>query len=78
MQIAQVPDRHEPDSAGEIDYSYIFDVLEREGYDGYIGLEYNPAGKVADVRLSWLFTYCRVNMIQHRKKLFCLFVFNNN
>ena len=52
MQIAQVPDRHEPDSAGEIDYSYIFDVLEREGYDGYIGLEYNPAGKVADVRLS--------------------------
>lgn len=44
MQIAQVPNRHEPDSAGEMDYSYIFQLLEELNYDGYIGLEYIPKG----------------------------------
>ena len=44
MQIAQVPGRHEPSSAGEVNFPYIFKVLEEQGYDGYIGLEYNPAG----------------------------------
>ena len=42
MQLAQVPDRHEPNSDGEINYRYIFKVLRKSGYDGYIGLEYKP------------------------------------
>ena len=40
IQIAQVPDRHEPDSEGEINYPYVLKVIEESGYDGWIGLEY--------------------------------------
>lgn len=44
MQLAQVPGRHEPNSAGEVNFTYLFKLLEELGYEGYIGLEYNPAG----------------------------------
>ncbi len=44
IQIAQAPDRHGPDSDGEINYKYVFSLLEKFGYDGYIGLEYKPLG----------------------------------
>ncbi|XP_078671840.1 putative hydroxypyruvate isomerase [Branchiostoma floridae x Branchiostoma belcheri] len=44
MQVSQVPGRAEPDSEGEVNYCYVFSVLESVGYDGWIGLEYNPAG----------------------------------
>lgn len=47
MQIAQVPERNEPDSPGELNYCYLFDVLEKLGYKGYIGCEYKPLGKMA-------------------------------
>ena len=40
IQIAQVPDRHEPDSEGEINYQYVLKVIEQSGYSGWIGLEY--------------------------------------
>ncbi|XP_005090132.1 putative hydroxypyruvate isomerase [Aplysia californica] len=53
IQIAQVPDRGEPDETGEINYPYVFSVLERVGYEGYIGLEYKPKGKTED-GLKWL------------------------
>ena len=56
MQLAQVPDRHEPNSEGEINYRYIFKVLRESGYDGYIGLEYEPiAGTGYDCRSVSLF-----------------------
>uniref|UniRef100_A0ABM0ML82 Putative hydroxypyruvate isomerase n=1 Tax=Saccoglossus kowalevskii TaxID=10224 RepID=A0ABM0ML82_SACKO len=42
VQVAQVPNRGEPDSPGEINYTYIFKLLEDVGYDGYIGCEYTP------------------------------------
>lgn len=42
IQVAQVPNRNEPDTPGEIDYKYVFSLLEKEGYNGYIGLEYKP------------------------------------
>lgn len=52
VQIASVPDRHEPDE-GEIAYDHVFDVLDRVGYTGHVGCEYNPrAGTVAG--LGWL------------------------
>lgn len=45
VQIAQVPGRNEPDSAGELNYSYLFNTLEEHGYQGYIGCEYKPLGE---------------------------------
>jgi hydroxypyruvate isomerase len=52
MQIAGVPDRHEPDT-GEVNYSYIFDVIDEAGYTGWIGLEYIPLAETSE-GLAWL------------------------
>jgi hydroxypyruvate isomerase len=51
IQVAGVPGRHEPD-IGEINYGYLFDLLEARGYDGWIGCEYDPAGDTAS-GLEW-------------------------
>jgi hydroxypyruvate isomerase len=52
MQIAGVPERHEPDT-GEVNYPYLFALLEELGYAGWIGCEYRPrAGTSAG--LKWL------------------------
>lgn len=42
LQIAGVPERHEPD-VGELNYSYLFRLLDELGYQGWIGCEYRPA-----------------------------------
>ncbi|MGR4067026.1 hydroxypyruvate isomerase family protein [Halomonas sp. LR3S48] len=42
IQIAGVPERHEPD-VGEVHYPALFERLERLGYAGWIGCEYRPA-----------------------------------
>lgn len=47
IQIAQVPGRHEPDSPGELNFPYIFELLESLGYTGYVGCEYAPKGEWA-------------------------------
>ncbi|WP_324193141.1 TIM barrel protein, partial [Nocardia farcinica] len=52
IQIAGVPDRHEPD-VGEIHYPWVFDLLDRLGYDGYVGCEYRPRGDTS-AGLGWL------------------------
>ncbi|MCU0805264.1 MAG: hydroxypyruvate isomerase family protein [Burkholderiales bacterium] len=55
MQIAGVPERHEP-SLGEVNYPYLFDLIDALGYDGWIGCEYRPkAGTSAG--LGWLAPY---------------------
>ena len=41
IQIAGVPDRHEPDT-GELNYSGIFEHIDRIGYSGWIGCAYVP------------------------------------
>ena len=51
VQIAGAPERHEPDT-GEVRYSYILDLLDEIGYDGWVGCEYRPAGKTVD-GLGW-------------------------
>ena len=51
VQIAGVPGRHEPDN-GEINYAYLLDLLDRLGYDGWVGAEYRPAGDTA-AGLGW-------------------------
>jgi hydroxypyruvate isomerase len=42
IQIASVPQRHEPD-LGELNYAYLFSVLDELGYSGWVGCEYRPA-----------------------------------
>lgn len=55
VQIASVPDRHEPDE-GEINYQYIFDKLDKIGYDGYVGCEYKPRDETLN-GLGWFEQY---------------------
>ncbi len=52
IQIAGVPERHEP-NIGEINYPYLFDLMDELGYEGYVGCEYRPKGKTED-GLGWL------------------------
>lgn len=55
IQIASVPDRHEPD-VGEVNYLWLFDLLDTEGYTEAIGCEYHPAG-VTEEGLGWFAPY---------------------
>ena len=51
LQIAGVPERHEPD-LGEVNYPYLFALIDSLGYTGVIGAEYRPrAGTSAG--LGW-------------------------
>ncbi|XP_029004517.1 putative hydroxypyruvate isomerase isoform X13 [Betta splendens] len=56
IQVAQVPGRNEPDSAGELNYKYLFQTLEEHSYQGYIGCEYKPRGSTKD-GLGWIKDY---------------------
>ena len=51
MQLADAPGRHEP-GTGEIDYPSLFDLIDRVGYAGWIGCEYNPLVSTAE-SLQW-------------------------
>ena len=52
VQIAGVPERNEPD-VGEVNYPYLFRLLDELGYAGWVGCEYRPkAGTSAG--LGWL------------------------
>ena len=57
MQIAGVPDRHEPDS-GEVNYPFLFSLLDRLGYAGWIGCEYRPRNSTR-AGLGWLRPWLR-------------------
>ncbi|CRZ18247.1 2-oxo-tetronate isomerase [Mycolicibacterium neworleansense] len=52
LQIAGVPDRHEPDS-GELAIDYLLAVIDETGFDGWVGCEYRPAAGTSD-GLGWL------------------------
>lgn len=52
IQVAGVPDRHEPDQ-GEINYPYLFSLIDALGYDGWIGCEYRPIAGTSE-GLGWL------------------------
>jgi len=53
IQIAGVPGRNEP-NIGEINYEFLFKLLEELKYDGWIGCEYRPAQGTA-AGLGWLY-----------------------
>jgi 2-dehydrotetronate isomerase len=52
LQIAGVPNRNEPDH-GELDYGYLFALIDELGYDGWIGCEYRPRAGTSE-GLAWL------------------------
>ena len=55
VQVAGVPSRHEPDGE-ELNFPFLFDLLDRLGYAGYVGCEYRPrAGTEAG--LGWYAPY---------------------
>ena len=41
LQIAGVPDRHEPDT-GEVNYAHLFEVIDTLDFQGWVGCEYRP------------------------------------
>ncbi|POX45273.1 2-oxo-tetronate isomerase [Streptomyces sp. Ru72] len=55
LQIAGVPDRHEPD-LGELNVHHLFDVVDELGFDGWIGCEYIPRAGTSE-GLRWLDGY---------------------
>jgi hydroxypyruvate isomerase len=55
VQIAGVPARNEPDR-GEVNYGYLFSLMDELGYAGWVGCEYRPAGRT-DEGLGWLKTW---------------------
>ncbi len=57
MQVAGVPERHEPD-VGEVNYPYLFKLIDELGYNGWIGCEYRPR-KGTSEGLGWMKSYRR-------------------
>jgi hydroxypyruvate isomerase len=55
MQLAGVPDRHEPHE-GELAYPYLFELIDRLGYTGHIGCEYRPRAGTRE-GLGWVRGY---------------------
>ena len=51
LQIAGVPERHEPD-VGELHFPYLFALLDELGYGGHVGCEYRPRGSTS-AGLGW-------------------------
>jgi len=51
IQLADNPGRNEP-GTGEINYAYIFAMLDRIGYAGWIGCEYKPTA-TTEAGLGW-------------------------
>ena len=55
IQLADVPDRHEPGS-GEINFDFLLRRLDALGYSGWVGCEYNPRGDTLE-GLKWARPY---------------------
>jgi len=55
IQIADNPGRHEPGS-GEINYAFLLPLIDRLGYGGWVGCEYQPL-TTAEAGLAWIEPY---------------------
>ena len=51
LQLADNPGRNEP-GTGEINYRFLLDFIDSNGYDGWIGCEYKPKASTID-GLQW-------------------------
>ncbi|MFL6672008.1 MAG: hydroxypyruvate isomerase family protein, partial [Massilia sp.] len=52
IQLADVPGRHEP-GTGEINFPFLFRLLDELGYDGWVGCDYKPRADTL-AGLGWL------------------------
>ncbi|MCK0105744.1 hydroxypyruvate isomerase [Marinobacter sp. S0848L] len=52
VQFADNPGRHEP-GTGEINFSNVFEALDRMGYEGWASAEYRPSGATGQ-SMGWL------------------------
>jgi 2-dehydrotetronate isomerase len=57
IQIASVPSRHEPDDE-ELNYPFLFEEMDRLGYQGFVGCEYIPRAHTLD-GLGWFKPYTK-------------------
>lgn len=57
IQLADVPGRNEP-GTGEINFDFLLRHIDRLGYSGWIGCEYNPQGDTVE-GLKWAQPYLR-------------------
>ncbi|MDK1492667.1 TIM barrel protein, partial [Sinorhizobium sp. 7-81] len=57
IQVASIPSRHEPDGE-ELNCAYLFEEIDRLGYDGFVGCEYVPRGRTLD-GLDWFKPFSR-------------------
>ena len=55
IQIADVPERHEP-GTGEVNFDFLLAHLDAIGYSGWVGCEYNPRGDTRE-GLKWAKRY---------------------
>ncbi len=62
VQLADTPGRHEP-GTGEINYEFLFQHLDRIGYEGWIGCEYRPLA-TTEAGLSWARRWLRPRTVR--------------
>ena len=65
VQLADNPGRNEP-GTGEINYPFLFELLDREGYAGWVGCEYKPKGATIE-GLGWLRNLSRPAPERHQQ-----------
>ena len=53
VQIADPPSRGEP-GTGEVNFGFVLNLLERSGYGGWVGLEYNPSTPTTEESFGWM------------------------
>jgi hydroxypyruvate isomerase len=53
VQIADSPGRGEP-GTGEINFPFVLDAIDAAGYEGWVGLEYNPTTDTTEESLAWM------------------------
>ena len=54
IQIVDSPGRHES-GTGEINHAFLIPLIDRLGYDGWIGYEYRPP--TAETAFGWMSAY---------------------
>lgn len=57
LQLADNPGRHEP-GTGEINYPFLFNLIDRLGYHGWVGCEYKPL-TTTDAGIGWVKPYLK-------------------
>jgi hydroxypyruvate isomerase len=53
VQIADPPSRAEP-GTGEVNFGFVLGLLDRSGYGGWVGLEYNPSTSTTEESFAWI------------------------